>query len=259
MEKEGPFKYFEAYKRREKPMIIDCHLHVKGGDVYKTESKAEEIIACMDRAGIDKGVVFAMCTSTVEATEMTWREVNKYPDRLIGFTYARPCYNRNVTDDIRFAFEKRNMKGIKIHRGETLLLPEVIGPVLETAIEYDYPCLIDSGNDLAAVFEIMKTYPELKLILAHLGCPSGNVLAIDNVIRQVKDYKNVWLDTAYLPTYWKIKDAVNALGAERILFGSDGILVDPRTELRKIDVLDLTDEQKELILGKNIARLLKLE
>lgn len=239
-------------------MIIDCHLHVKGGDVYRTESTAEEIIQYLDNAGIDKGVVFAICTSSIESTEMTYKEVNKFPDRLIGFTYARPSYDRKVTDDIRFAFDERNMKGIKLHRGETLLEPEVIGPILEVAIEYDYPCLIDSGGDYKNVFAIVKKYPELKLILAHLGCPSGNVLDIDKVIETIKDYKNVYVDTAYLPTYWKIKDAVNVLGAHRVIFGSDGILVDPRTELKKIEVLNFNDEQMELILSKNIGRLLKL-
>lgn len=42
-------------------MIIDCHMHIKNGDVYKQESSAEEIITVMDKCGIDKAVVFAMC------------------------------------------------------------------------------------------------------------------------------------------------------------------------------------------------------
>jgi predicted TIM-barrel fold metal-dependent hydrolase len=239
-------------------MIIDCHMHVKNGDIYRQESKAEEIVAVMDKCGIDKAIVFAMCISTRDATEMVFKEVQKFPDRLIGFTYARPCYNRKVTEDIRYAIEERGMKGIKIHRGETLLHAEVIGPVLETAIEYGVPCLIDSGNDYAAIESIVKAYPDLLLILAHLGAPSGNVLLIDQFIELARKNKNVYLDTAYVPTYWKIKDAVRILGPEKVLFGSDGILLDPRTEMKKIEVLDLTKEETEYVMGKNIARLLRL-
>jgi predicted TIM-barrel fold metal-dependent hydrolase len=88
---------------------------------------------------------------------------------LIGFAYARPSYDRIVAADIRYALANRNMKGIKIHRGETLLHRDIIGPVLEVAIEYDVPCLIDSGDDYPAISGIVEKYPELKLILPHLG------------------------------------------------------------------------------------------
>lgn len=240
-------------------MIIDCHMHIKNGDVYKQESSAEEIVAVMDKCGINKAVVFAMCVSTKDATEMAHREVGKFPDRLIGFTYARPCYDRKITDDLRFAIENRGMKGIKIHRGETLLSAEVIGPVIEVAMEYGIPCLIDSGNDYGAIESIVKDYPDLLLILAHLGSPGGNVLLIDQFIELAKGNRNIYLDTAYVPTYWKIKDAVERLGADRILYGSDGILLDPRTEMKKIEVLELAREDMEKIMGGNIARILKME
>jgi predicted TIM-barrel fold metal-dependent hydrolase len=240
-------------------MIIDCHMHLKNGDIYRTEHTGKEIVEALDKAGINKGIVFAMCLSSREATEMVYKEVQKYPDRLIGFAYARPCYDSIVADDVRYALTERNMKGVKIHRGETLLHPDVIGPVLEVAIECDVPCLIDSGNDYAAISGIVAQYPQLKLILAHLGSPAGNVTEIDKYIELARNNENVYLDTAYVPTYWKIKDAVERLGPQKVLYGSDGILVDPRTELMKIEVLDFPAEVKEYIYYKNIAKLLKLE
>lgn len=239
-------------------MIIDCHMHLKNGDSYRTEHTGEEVVQALDRAGIDKGVVFAICMSTRESTDMVYREVRKFPDRLLGFAYARPSYDRIVADDIRFALAERSMKGIKVHRGETLLHPDVIGPILEAAIEYDVPCLIDSGDDYAAICGIVEQYPDLKLILAHLGSPSGKVTEIDKYIELARKHANVYLDTAYVPTYWKIKDAVERLGPQKVLYGSDGILVDPRTELMKIDVLNFPPGTKEYLCGRNIARLLKL-
>ena len=32
--------------------IIDGHIHIKGGDIFKTENTAEEIISVLDRSGI---------------------------------------------------------------------------------------------------------------------------------------------------------------------------------------------------------------
>ena len=240
-------------------MIIDSHMHVKNGDVYRTEATGEQIIAAMDKAGIDIGVVFAMCASPADSVQMTYREMQKYPDRLIGYAYARPCYDVVVTDIIKNAFDHYGMRGIKIHRGETLLIPEVIGPVVEVAIKYGYPCVIDSGNDYDSIFALIKAYPELKLILAHLGSPGGDVRAIDRIIEYIKDYPNVYLDTSYTAVYWKIRDAVDRLGASRVIYGSDGVIIDPRTELKKIEVLGFSPEQLELILCKNIAGLIGLD
>ncbi|MCL2518827.1 MAG: amidohydrolase family protein [Oscillospiraceae bacterium] len=239
-------------------MIIDCHIHVKGGDEFRTENTAEEIIPVLDISGIDKAVVFAMCTDPVTALQMVYKEVCKFPNRLIGFSYARPMYDRSVKEVLREGFEKYDMRGIKIHKGETIIHPDVAGPVYEIAIEYDYPCIMDTGNDLNAAYAVIKKYPELKLILAHHGVPGGSVTAINSVIDFVKDYPNVYLDTAYMPTYWKIRDAVNKLGSERIIFGSDGILLDPRTELKKIEVLGFNDEQLENIRCNNIRKLIKI-
>ena len=47
-------------------------------------------------------------------------------------------------------------------------------------------------------------------------------------------------------------------GADRVLFGSDVPLMDPRSQLGKIITADITDEDKRLVLGGNARRLLLL-
>ena len=239
-------------------MIIDCHVHIKGGDTFKTESTAEEIIPVMDDAGIDKAVCFAMSASPVDSTEMVYREVSKRPDRLIGFTYARPMYDRDVSAFIRKAFDDYNMKGIKIHRGETSLAPGVMGPVYKAAIEYDYPCIVDTKGMNEEIKEVIVKFPDLKLIIAHMGHIGADAINIADLIDFIKPYKNVFLDTSYIPMYLLIRDAVNILGSERVIFGSDGILLSPRAEMEKIRALKFSKEQETNIFGHNIARILKI-
>ena len=74
----------------------------------------------------------------------------------------------------------------------------------------------------------------------------------------LKDYKNTYVDTSWLQYYYMIRKAVDILGSERVLYGSDGILTDPRTEILKVKVQDFTPEQEENIFYNNIAKLLKL-
>lgn len=53
-----------------------------------------------------------------------------------------------------------------------------------------------------------------------------------------------------------LEQAARELPAEKLIFGSDGPLVDLRVELHKIRLLKLPGEKEDLILGGNILRLL---
>jgi predicted TIM-barrel fold metal-dependent hydrolase len=53
-----------------------------------------------------------------------------------------------------------------------------------------------------------------------------------------------------------LEQAANKLAAEKLVFGSDGPLVDSRVELYKIRLLALPQEKERLVLGGNILRLL---
>ena len=45
-------------------MIIDCHMHLKGGDIERIEFTPADIVKVMDEAGIDRAIVFAICETT---------------------------------------------------------------------------------------------------------------------------------------------------------------------------------------------------
>ena len=56
-----------AGRERGLPMIVDSHVHLKHGDAERTEYTADEIVATMDAAAIDRSVVFAMSTTTLRS------------------------------------------------------------------------------------------------------------------------------------------------------------------------------------------------
>jgi predicted TIM-barrel fold metal-dependent hydrolase len=53
-----------------------------------------------------------------------------------------------------------------------------------------------------------------------------------------------------------LERAARELPPEKLIFGSDGPLVDSRVELYKIRLLRLPKDKEQLILGGNISRLL---
>ena len=63
--------------------IIDSHVHLKHGDIARTEYSPEIIAETMEKVGIDMSVVFAMSTSTKRSIEMALEAHRKFPDKLI--------------------------------------------------------------------------------------------------------------------------------------------------------------------------------
>jgi uncharacterized protein len=77
-------------------------------------------------------------------------------------------------------------------------------------------------------------------------------LAID----VAKRYPNVYLETSSVVFFEYLELAARELPAEKLIFGSDGPLVDSRVELYKIRLLKLPEDQEEKVLSGNILRLL---
>ena len=128
-----------AASRNGENWIVDSHVHLKHGDAARTEYLPEVIVETMNKAGIDKSIVFAMSTTTRRSVEMAEAAVKQYPDRLIPYVYALPNYERPVIQEIEAALAGRLFRGIKIHIGECTLADYVIDPVLKTAGRYGAP------------------------------------------------------------------------------------------------------------------------
>ena len=79
-------------------------------------------------------------------------------------------------------------------------------------------------------------------------------------MQDIAPYANILADTSGSePEAGIVEYAVQALGAERIVFGSDAPGRDFSVQLGKVIGADITGEERALILGGNMARVLKLE
>src|SRR5207302_10527933 len=101
--------------------------------------------------------------------------------------------------------------------------------------------------------------PEISFIMAHLGSfASGNYAEHLAAIDVAKRYPNVYLETSSVVFFEFLELAARELPPEKILFGSDGPLVDSRVELFKVRLLKLPKEHEAKVLSGNILRLLNL-
>ncbi|MFN9373295.1 MAG: amidohydrolase family protein [Planctomycetaceae bacterium] len=252
--------------RADDAPIIDCHVHLKHGDAAGTEWSADSIVELMDDVGIARSIVFAMKTTTVRSIEMAAAAVEKYPDRLIPFLYGLPSYEIALLPVVEQAVTQQGFRGIKLHVGECTLAEYVIDPLLRLAGTFPIPCLVDVSGNAAVAARLAKTFPQTPFWFAHMGRYNSTDAAMtDQFIRLAEEFDNVWLDLSAVGLPAKIGEAVARVGARRLVWGTDGPYKNPtapeyaRAQLDNVRKLEISDEDKRLILGGNVARLLNLK
>jgi predicted TIM-barrel fold metal-dependent hydrolase len=252
-------------RTRKRVLIIDSHVHLKHGDETRSEWPAKVIVATMDKAGVDKSIVFAICTSARRALQMAEDAAKGYPDRLIPYAYALPSYERPVLKDLEAALKGRLFRGIKVHAGECRLPDYIIDPVLRLAGRFDVPCLIDVVGSVADARRMARAFPETTIIYAHMGRYNArDPKMIDAFIELAQAHRKVFLDLSGVELVAKIEEGVRRAGADKLIWGTDGPYPKPdlvtftRNELDKVRRLRISQQDKDKILGGNMARLLKM-
>ena len=108
------------------------------------------------------------------------------------------------------------------------------------------------------LYPFITDYPDLTIVCAHWG----GGLPFYTLMPEVKDaMSNTFFDTAASPFLYSsgvYRQAVELVGAEKILFGSDYPLLAQGRLLREIESAGLSPDAKELVLSGNACRLLGL-
>jgi predicted TIM-barrel fold metal-dependent hydrolase len=101
-------------------------------------------------------------------------------------------------------------------------------------------------------------YPNVKLILGHLGNSADGNLSRQVVALQRAESGNVYVDTSSANSINSglIEWAVSQVGAERILFGTDTPLYSVAAQKARIEYAEIDAEAKQAILFDNAAQLL---
>lgn len=112
-------------------------------------------------------------------------------------------------------------------------------------------------TDLHTVYSVLQNYRDLTVILAHWG---GGLLFYE-LMKEVKNsLLNVYYDTAASPYLYSdeiYNTAINIIGPEKILFGSDFPLINFSRYIDSIKINIASGRDWEKILGKNAWKILK--
>ena len=179
--------------------------------------------------------------------------------------------------EIERGVKEHGAKGLKLHPVVNRFLPGDRGlwPAYSKAEKMDVPILFHSGaaeaggdthagNARPGRFdEVLSTFPRLVVVLAHLG----NVF-LDESVELAQKHHNVYFDTSAIISLTKTQGGlsddelialIRKIGVDRVLFGSDWPWFPPQPGIERIKNLDITEEEKQNILGTNAAKVYNLD
>ena len=261
--------------------IIDAHAHIypekiaaKATDTIglfyglKMEmpaGTAEKLIEDGSRIGVTRYVVHSVATTAHQVrsiNEFIKREVEAHPE-FIGFiTLHQDLSEEEIEKEIEWAIAN-GMHGIKLHPDfQKFNIDDESVEKFYRAARGKLPILLHMGDDRYdyskpyRLVNMAKKYPDVTFIAAHFGgyrCWGDAHL--------YKGLKNVYFDTCSSLAFLSAEEAKNIIdmhGADRFFFATDFPMWDAKAEFERFNRIPLSDEEKEMILAKNIKRLLKI-
>src|SRR5436190_16555475 len=243
------------------PRVIDAHCHAgKGMNYGKNDPDAapwttfndpERVIRQADAAGITQTIIFPISNTTYSAAnEEIASYVRKWPSKFIGFAKHDPTTEGGrIRDMLMHEVRDLGLKGLKLHVVPT-------EEMLVTAEELRIPILVHPPR-VADLVEVVRVWPKINFILAHLG----NFASRDwrehvRAIEATKALPNLYLETSAVVFFEFLEQAAAEVPADKLVFGTDGPLVDQRVEMQKFNLLNLPRDKAEKVFAGNILRLL---
>jgi predicted TIM-barrel fold metal-dependent hydrolase len=263
------------------------------------DGSSERILADMDEAGIDKSVLLALDVEFRYRAEMAFTAYNDYvgglirknPDRIIGFAGIDPRRGKAAIVELERCVEGMGFRGVKLwpvtgfYPDDEAFYPfyqraEQLGAVIlchtgsgppPTYLKFNRPVYLD---------KVAVDFPGIKIIVAHVGHPW-----VEEALAVAYKNPNVYVDiSAWQMAFSKVPVALSQClamakvahgGVGKILFGSDWPLftevmsqkewvetirsLQHPPPLQLMGLPEITEEDKQMILGGNAAKVLGLQ
>lgn len=250
-------------------MIIDAHTHVwlAGGreqwDIFVNECRANNvsqvIVSCLGASPYPS-------PAEIRAANAEAKQFDTFAKGLTHWlAYINP-QNANWSEELDLCLREGAI-GIKlwISLKDAAGSSARTGEVVELAARLQLPVLTHVFNrtdpSLPGEFDpgeftaLAEQFPDATLIAAHAR---GDWRRHLSVLRERAPNAYVDISGCY-PEHGSTEQVVRLIGADRVIFGSDMIGRSISSQLAKVVFADLSEEDKELILWKNAAKVFKLD
>lgn len=172
-----------------------------------------------------------------------------------GYVVIHPGYPAESLAQLREYLCCPHFVGAKLHPKHCGFMADApqAWPLLEYLTQQKKPLLVHTWFDemCEAMGHAAQAFPELLLIMGHMGGDTW-----ETALRVAAERPNLYLELCSgLSPRGKLEKAVQIVGAERILFGSDVTLLDPGYTLGFVTGAEIGERERRLILYDNARQL----
>lgn len=265
-------------------MIIDCHTHLNRYEDNEPETLPERFALMkseMERHGIDYALVLSSFKNTDRRPSLDEILEVVGDDPKVGIVAGVSYENYRAHDlaNLRLLLKGGWIKGLKLYPGYEPFYPHDprMRVVYELAGEFGVPVMIHTGDTYdpqgkvkyahpLEVDEVAVDFRDVTFVICHLGNPW-----VTDTMEVIYKNPNVVADISGLTLghfeerferfmLAQINEFVDFAGdPSKLLFGTDWPVADMGDYVRFVRQLHLTEEEAELILWRNSARIFRIE
>lgn len=270
-------------------MIIDAHTHILPPSIIQARSEymaadrwfgllyasprsrlasAPDLIASMDRAGIDAAVCFGFGFRDGEicrrCNDYVLDSAAQWPDRIIPFSLVSPAEEGAVREAQRCLDAGAVGIGELMPDGQEFSLQDERLATLIQLLEASNAPLMLHVNELVGhrypgkgrvgpedAYALATAHPALNLILSHWG---GGLPFYELMPSARAALTNVWYDTAASPLLYddRIFALVSRWAPNKVIFGTDYPLLTQRRFLDRVLSVEIPAEELQAMLAGNL-------
>ena len=277
--------WFNAWPKTEVDRLVSQPEVAYVLEMEKLDFKSptpDEAVAILDAAGVE----IAFLTSLKQgyhrrmrpghrdrmALDVSHRDllpfIEGYPGRFKGLYGINPWLMMDGVRELEEAVKEYGFVGAVTHvAGFAPFNDKMWYPFYTKCAELDVPVITQSGHfgefmpegwcHPLLIDDVALDFPELRIVAGHTGWPwSDELIAV-----ALKD-PNVFISTeAHLPKYYEpsLVRYINTRGQDKVMWGTDWPVTEPKRNLEQIEQLGLRDDPKRKFLRDNTIRVFKLD
>jgi predicted TIM-barrel fold metal-dependent hydrolase len=247
---DGLLELLNRYRGR----ILDAHAHVGPDQRFLMWATPEAVLEVYGRYGIRAGLFSSTISLLAGAREDNWHVLEAaraHPSRILPLYSLNPLEPGCLEELERSA---GSYVGVKFHPDYFHVQPShpLALEALKKVAELGLPLMLHSYDGCAEAEKVARALPELKVVAYHMGGVRWReclkrLSALENTLVEV---------SSSVAEPGMVAAAVEELGADRVLFGSDVPYLEPAVSLGKIFDADLSERDLENVLRRNAERLI---
>jgi predicted TIM-barrel fold metal-dependent hydrolase len=258
--------------RRPRPLqqrrVFDAHLHCPSdaGDVWQWHPVTrtfKEFASYLERTGVQRGIINSVrsqlakdAAGFVAGNREVVRHVETYKGRFQAACVVNPLFIDEALREMEDCRKKYGMVWVGELCNYTVPYQYTIKEfelLVEQTVKLNM--VLDVHTTLDEMEYIIPKFPQATIVFPHMGQHEDIFRRID----QVAKHSNCYLDIAGSghERMGMLEYAVQAIGAERVLFGSDFSINDPSTVIGRVENSFLTEDQKQAVFSRNLETLLR--